>query len=41
MKKLFLIVTLPLAFASGLLVVGYISLIKKIEEDTEQDFFWE
>jgi hypothetical protein len=41
MKKLFLLVTLPFALASGLLVVGYISLIKKIEEDYDDELFWE
>lgn len=40
-KKLLLFVTLPFAIASGLAVVGAIAFIKKIEEDFEDDYFWE
>lgn len=42
MKKLLVFITLPFTIASGLLVIGTIALIKKIEEDFEDDdYFWE
>ena len=42
MKKIFALITLPLTVASGLLFIGVIALIKKIEEDFEDDdCFWE
>lgn len=41
MKKLFVLITLPFVVASGLLAVGTIALIKKIEEDHDAERFWE
>jgi hypothetical protein len=41
MKKLLLFVTLPFAIVSGLMLIGGIALLKKIEEDFEEDYFWE
>lgn len=42
MKKLLVLITLPFTIASGLLVISIVALIKKIEEDFEDDdYFWE
>jgi hypothetical protein len=41
MKRLLVLVSLPFLAASGLLVVGTIALIKKVEEDFDEDIFWE
>jgi hypothetical protein len=41
MKRLLVLVSLPFLVASGLLVVGTIALIKKVEEDFDEDIFWE
>jgi hypothetical protein len=41
MKRLFILITLPFVVASGLLAVGTIALIKKIEEDYDDEHFWE
>ena len=41
MKRLLVLASLPFLIASGLLVVGTIALIKKVEEDFDQDIFWE
>lgn len=42
MKKLLVLITLPFTIASGLLIIATVALIKKIEEDFEDDdYFWE
>ena len=41
MKRLLVLVSLPFLVASGLLAVGTIALIKKVEEDFDEDIFWE
>lgn len=41
MKKLLVLTALPLITVTGLLTIGFIAIIKAIEEAHDDEFFWE